>query len=116
MKKNSFIIIPDGEDCYEWWGLIEIFCQMGDSKPSEEVFVNEACAIETLMPKWDISMGTLHLNNMLICDIWGILVPWKSIGTVLSKKFRNHGEKEFLMKPMGLPANGLFLKLGVHWR
>lgn len=44
-------------------------------------------------------------NNVLVCDVWGVKVPWKIIGSVVARHFRAEDKVEFVMLPVGLPTN-----------
>lgn len=43
-------------------------------------------------------------NNIIVCDIWGVSVPWKSIGNI-SHRCRNRDEEGDVMLPTGYPSN-----------
>lgn len=85
---------------------------MGISNSPEEILVNDDVTSETLRQIWDHSVGDLPLNNLLICDVRGVSMPCKYVGSILSRKFRKNGKEEFVMRPTGLLANRTLFKVG----
>lgn len=46
---------------------------------------------------------------VLVCDVWGTNLSWKSVGIVLSQNFRRGANQGFTMMPTGIPSNRALL-------
>lgn len=48
-------------------------------------------------------------NDIVVCDVWGVIVPRKSIGLAVSNWLRGPGVEGFRLLHTGFPLNGAVL-------
>lgn len=93
--RNPFVIIPEGDGRSDWENFREVIHQMRAFLFS----VNENTNVDNLKEFHVLNKALSSKlcwvqhhdkqkiwNNTIVCDVWGVSVPWKSVGNVLSQR------------------------------
>lgn len=91
--RNPFVILSEGEGKYEWGSFLEVTHQMNNglflvNDSNLKVYQEEFQVFnptKVLEPKWvEPNKIPKIWHNVIVCDVWGVRVPWRSMGKVLS--------------------------------
>lgn len=107
---NWFVIVLAGKDLAGWQNFLEVLRQTlnGSGIVNPNIGLKPLATITApnpSRPHWVRPPEWSVWKNVVVCDVWGVTVPWKSVVTAVSYQFRGIGRDCFVMLPTSYPIN-----------
>lgn len=82
--------MPEGKGCSGWISLGDLFSQLDDARVMKANRGGVHIYVENpSKPHWVRLPERRPWNNVIVCDVGGINVPWKSVGIMVNQCFCN---------------------------